>query len=75
MEEIARELRLAVDDASRRLATISEDKASHPVTLGKWSPKEIIGHLVDSAPTITVASFARSLPMIFSFRDTIRKRG
>ncbi len=49
MMEIARELRLAVDDASQRLGVIPEDKASQPVAPGKWSPKEIIGHLVDSA--------------------------
>ena len=49
MMEIARELRLAVDDASERLAAIPDDKASQPVSPGKWSPKEIIGHLVDSA--------------------------
>src|SRR5260221_6311194 len=49
MREIARELRLTVDDASQRLGTIPEEKASEPVTAGKWSPKEIIGHLVDSA--------------------------
>ena len=47
--EIARDLRVAVDDASTRLAAISDDKASQPVSPGKWSPKEIIGHLVDSA--------------------------
>jgi hypothetical protein len=49
MVEVARELRLAVDDASRKLRTISEGKASEPVAPGKWSPKEIIGHLIDSA--------------------------
>lgn len=49
MMAIARELRLAVDGASERLVTIPEDKASHAVAPGKWSPKEIIGHLVDSA--------------------------
>src|ERR1051326_1019289 len=49
MVEVARELRLAVDDASQRLGELSEAKASQPVAPGKWSPKEIIGHLVDSA--------------------------
>jgi DinB family protein len=49
MAEITRELRLAVDDASQRLSAMPDDKASHPVAPGKWSPKEIIGHLIDSA--------------------------
>ena len=49
MVEIARELRVAVDNASERLGAIPEDKASQAVAPGKWSPKEIIGHLVDSA--------------------------
>lgn len=49
MGEVASELRLAVDGASKQLAAISDDKASQPVAPGKWSPKEIIGHLIDSA--------------------------
>lgn len=49
MVDVARELRLAVDDASMKLRKISDGKASEPVAPGKWSPKEIIGHLIDSA--------------------------
>ena len=49
MAEVASELRLAVDEASKKLGGISDDKASQPVAPGKWSPKEIIGHLIDSA--------------------------
>ena len=49
MMEIARELRLTVNDASQRLGAIPDGKASQPVAPGKWSPKEIVGHLIDSA--------------------------
>ena len=32
-----------------RLADISEADASHPPAPGRWSKKEILGHLIDSA--------------------------
>jgi hypothetical protein len=35
--------------AAARLAAISEEDAGRPPAPGKWSPKEIIGHLLDSA--------------------------
>jgi hypothetical protein len=43
------ELRDAVDAATPRLLAISEAASAKPRTAGKWSPREIIGHLVDSA--------------------------
>jgi hypothetical protein len=49
MAEIAADLRSAVAAAVPRLGAIPEDKARTPVAAGKWSPQEIIGHLVDSA--------------------------
>lgn len=38
-----------LDDATRRLLSISEEQAERPRESGKWSPKEIVGHLIDSA--------------------------
>ena len=39
----------AVDDAVPRLGTVGTvESARHPAP-GKWSPREIIGHLIDSA--------------------------
>lgn len=38
-----------VCDAASRLSTISEEAAAKPIAPGKWSPKEIMGHLIDSA--------------------------
>ena len=38
-----------VDDAVRRLLQLTDHKASVRPAPGKWSPKEIIGHLIDSA--------------------------
>jgi hypothetical protein len=45
----AERLRNAVADAYPRLALMSDSDAAIPPAPGKWSPKEVIGHLVDSA--------------------------
>jgi hypothetical protein len=42
-------LRDAIDAAYPRLSSISDVDASMPPAPGKWSPKEVIGHLIDSA--------------------------
>src|SRR5438874_7254574 len=42
-------LRKAVADAYPRLASISDSDAAQPIAPGKWSPKQVIGHLIDSA--------------------------
>ena len=49
MKTIAAELKQLLDDFYRELALIAEDDASEPGAAGKWSKKEILGHLVDSA--------------------------
>jgi hypothetical protein len=43
------QLREIVESAAARLLMISDDEAARRPAPGKWSPKEIIGHLVDSA--------------------------
>ena len=47
--EVGARLRSDVDVAEARLRALSEQEASEPRETGKWSPKEILGHLVDSA--------------------------
>ena len=42
------DLRRAVDDATPRLLALGDSSATSPAPL-KWSAREIIGHLVDSA--------------------------
>lgn len=42
------ELRRAVEDATPKLLALGEASATRPAPL-KWSPREIIGHLIDSA--------------------------
>jgi hypothetical protein len=47
--DVGARLRTDVEAAEARLRGLSEQEASEPRQTGKWSPKEILGHLVDSA--------------------------
>ena len=38
-----------VEAAVPKLRAISEARAAQPRAVGKWSPKQVIGHLIDSA--------------------------
>jgi hypothetical protein len=38
-----------VERVTPQLEAMSEEDAAKPPAVGKWSPKEIIGHLIDSA--------------------------
>ena len=49
MIDYADDLRTTVTDAAASLAAVSEAVAAERPAPDKWSPKEIIGHLVDSA--------------------------
>ena len=46
---LADALRKTVDAALPGLRAISASRASEPWAPGKWSPRQLIGHLVDSA--------------------------
>jgi hypothetical protein len=45
----AEDLRTTVAHAVPRLRALPSDAAAKPRAPGKWSPKQIIGHLIDSA--------------------------
>ena len=49
MQEVADELRGEVAAAVVRLQSIADSRAGTPPAPGKWCPKEILGHLIDSA--------------------------
>jgi DinB family protein len=49
MRDVAFELRSAVVEAGPRLRALEEARAGAPRDEGKWTRKEILGHLVDSA--------------------------
>jgi hypothetical protein len=46
---LARELLRNVDAALPQLRAIPPSQAAQPIAPGKWSPKQVIGHLIDSA--------------------------
>lgn len=49
MQDFLNHFRETIDAASQRLSLISADQSAVPRAPDKWSPKEIIGHLIDSA--------------------------
>lgn len=49
MADWINDFRRTVDRAAEELLLISEAQSAKPSAEGKWSPKEIIGHLIDSA--------------------------
>jgi hypothetical protein len=49
MLDYVEDLRNTVDAASRSLSGLSAAAAARRPAPGKWSPKEIVGHLIDSA--------------------------
>jgi len=49
MQNVIEDLRRTIDSYYDRLALLTEDASAEPVSQGKWSPRELIGHLIDSA--------------------------
>ena len=49
MKEIAQRLEAVIDEAAHKLFDITEAESELRPAPGKWSKKEIIGHLIDSA--------------------------
>jgi DinB family protein len=49
MKHVAEELRAEIESSYPRLRALTEVEVSGPRADGKWSRKEILGHLIDSA--------------------------
>ena len=49
MDDFVAEFRSLVEDSAAALLKISEADSERRAAPGKWSPKEILGHLIDSA--------------------------
>lgn len=49
MKDVLEDFRQTVETSAERLLLIPEEQTQRPVSEGKWSAKEIIGHLIDSA--------------------------
>src|SRR5688572_21889607 len=46
---LARELQKVVDDAHVKLQAIAGEGTDRPLANGKWSSRQVLGHLIDSA--------------------------
>lgn len=49
MEQSIENFRLTIETEHSRLQQISDSEAAREPAPGKWSPKQVIGHLIDSA--------------------------
>lgn len=49
MEKVEDALRRAVTEAAPRLRALTDAQAAARPAPGKWSPREVLGHLIDSA--------------------------
>jgi hypothetical protein len=49
MNNVVRELREIIDGYSRKIAAIPDREFSAKPVANKWSKKEVVGHLIDSA--------------------------
>lgn len=49
MEDFLDDFRSTLKAESSRLLAMTDEAASRKPSAGKWSPKEVIGHLIDSA--------------------------
>lgn len=47
--DVGRELQRVIDAVADDLARITDAQAAETPTLGKWSRKQIVGHMIDSA--------------------------
>ncbi len=49
MQTVIEDLQRAVDDAAAQFAQFNDADAASPLATGKWSRKQVLGHLIDSA--------------------------
>jgi DinB family protein len=49
MQNVIEDFKNSINDSYDRLMQVSESASGEPMALGKWSRKELIGHLIDSA--------------------------
>ena len=49
MQTVFEDLRRAVDEAAAQFAQLNDAETSAPLAADKWSRKQLLGHLIDSA--------------------------
>jgi hypothetical protein len=69
MSALAEQLRGLVRGAAASLRELSDERAARPPAPGKWSPKQVLGHLIDSASN-NHQRFVRA-----RFREDLRAEG
>jgi hypothetical protein len=73
MESLSLELRQLVKDFSRRFDSLSENEFSYKPLPNKWSKKEVLGHLIDSAHNnlrrFVTSQYETTPPKIFYDQD------
>ena len=69
------QLREAIGRATPLLRAIGDDASRVAPAPGKWCPREVIGHLIDSASKTTNVSCEHNFRMIWFFLVTSRTRG
>jgi uncharacterized damage-inducible protein DinB len=77
-DDIAAALRTQLDETLAVLARVSEDKSLHRYAPGKWSLRELLGHVVDAERIFLYRAlwFARGLPGdLAGFDETVASAG
>lgn len=76
MHTTAIELQKAIDGYLPRLNVLSEEEASFKPSPVKWSKKELVGHLIDSAQNnirrIIVSQYEENTTIIYKQDDWVR---
>lgn len=49
MDDFLKDFRDTVERGAEAMRRLDEEAAARPLAPGKWSPKEVVGHLIDSA--------------------------
>ena len=49
MQTVIEDLRRAIDEAAAQFAQLNDAETSAPLAADKWSRKQLLGHLIDSA--------------------------
>ena len=49
MEDVLADFVRTVEEGAARLLSLTEGESRRPLSEGKWSAKEVVGHLIDSA--------------------------
>src|SRR6476659_10169449 len=65
--DVASELRILAVSFSNELLIAGNDAAARRPAAGKWSPKEVLGHLIDSAPNNHRRSLRAQQPHSLTF--------